>query len=503
VIVQVRETGFQGELWAVHPKRATFAGLTPYTRVADLPSAPDACFVGVNRAATIDVVRELAEGGAGGAICFASGFTEAAGELGDGAEMQAALLTAAGDMPILGPNCYGIVNYLDNVALWPDQHGGTQVASGVAIVMQSSNIAINLTMQQRGLPIAFMATVGNQAQTGLSEVGTALLEDPRVTALGLHIEGIDDLRAFEALAARARDLGKPIVVLKVGASEQAQAATISHTASLAGSDAGARALFARLGVGQARTLCAFLEALKLLHVVGPLPSSKIASASCSGGEACLFADSVVGLNLDLPPLSEAQHNALRSTLGSKVALSNPLDYHTYIWGDQAALGATFTALVSGDVALGCVILDVPRADRCDPSAWRPVIPAVAQAATASNTPMAIISSLPETMPETVATELVGLGVAPLSGLSDAVEAISIAVDIGRGAVDETPVLVPRSGAMGQVLHEADAKEDLARYGVVLPNALRAGSPQESCGFEGRGDSPQDRGRRGCPWSAND
>ena len=95
-----------------------------------------------------------------------------------------------------------------------------------------------MTMQKRGLPIAFLMTAGNQAQTGLSEMALGLLEDERVTSLGLHIEASTSVAGFERLAARARELKKPIVAMKVGRSEQARQATVSHTASLAGSDAG-------------------------------------------------------------------------------------------------------------------------------------------------------------------------------------------------------------------------------------------------------------------------
>ena len=115
VIAQCRKMAFGGPVWPVHPTKATIAGLKAYPSLAALPAAPDASFVGVNRHATIGVVAELAGMGAGGAICFASGWTEA-GEAG----LQASLVEAAGDMPILGPNCYGVINYLDGVLLWPD-----------------------------------------------------------------------------------------------------------------------------------------------------------------------------------------------------------------------------------------------------------------------------------------------------------------------------------------------------------------------------------------------
>ena len=276
VIAECRKIGFAGPVWPVHPTKTEVAGLRAYPTIADLPEAPDATFIGVNRAASIDTLRALAARGAGGAVCFASGFREAAAETGDGAELEAELVAAAGPMRILGPNCYGFLNLLDGAALWPDQHGALRVERGVALITQSSNIAINLTMQTRGLPIAYAVTAGNQAQTGMAEIAEALLDDPRVTALGLHVEGIGDLAGFAAMAARAQALGKPIVAVKAGASDKARVAAVSHTGSLAGSDAGADALFARLGIALVSGLAELLETLKILHVVGPLGSGDIA-----------------------------------------------------------------------------------------------------------------------------------------------------------------------------------------------------------------------------------
>jgi len=473
VIEQCRKIGFAGEIWPVHPRRATVAGLTAYADIDSLPNAPDAAFVGVNRDATIEVVGQLSARGAGGAVCFASGFREAQRETGDGDAKQEALLAAAGDMTILGPNCYGMLNYLDGAALWPDQHGGVPVERGVALITQSSNIAINLTMQNRGLPLAYVVTAGNQAQTGLSDIAAALLRDPRVTALGLHIEGIDDLRGFEAMAETARALGKPIVALKIGRSDQARAATVSHTASLAGSEAGADALLARLGIGRVRSLSGLLETLKLLHVTGPLISPRIASMSCSGGEASLIADTAHGNGLVFPPLGERQRQALRAVLGPKVALANPLDYHTYIWNDEDGLGRTFAAMMDAELALGVVVLDFPRADRCSAEDWTRVIRAVARAGEIRGRPMAILASLAELMPEDIAQELVGLGIAPLSGLSEAIEAMEVAANLGRTRPAPAPLLLPRQGEAGPTLSEAEAKSALSAHGVRIPGAARA------------------------------
>lgn len=479
VVQQCRAIGFRGAIWPVHPTRAEIAGVPVFAGLAALPSAPDAVFIGVNRTLTVQLVAQLAEMGAGGATCFASGFREAQLESADGADLQEQLLLAAKDMPVIGPNCYGFINYLDGVALWPDQHGGLQVDCGVAIVTQSSNVAINLTMQSRALPLAYVVTVGNQAQTGLAQIGQALLDDPRVTVLGLYIEGVGDLRAFEALAVQARRMGKPIVALKTGRSPQARAGAVSHTASLAGSGAGAQALFARLGVAEVTGLDAFLETLKLLHVTGALPSRRIASLSCSGGESSLMADSALDLNLEFPPLTKAQKTALRTALGPMVALANPLDYHTYIWGDVAAMTATFSALLGDDLALSCIVVDFPRADRCDPAAWDCVVTAAVAAKKGTGVQtggrLALVSSLPETMPETVAQKLIAQGIVPLCGIESALKAIEIAADIGQmQAVPPQPLLLPEPVQMpqelrhGHILNEHSAKARLLAHGVPVP-----------------------------------
>ena len=477
VIEQCRRIGFAGTLHAVHPTRAEVGGLATVADISALPAPPDAAFVGINRDGTIPAVRALAAMGAGGAVCFAAGFREAQAETTDGAAMQAGLLEAAGDMTILGPNCYGFLNYLDGAALWPDQHGGRRVERGVAIVTQSSNVALNLTMQRRGLPLAYVVTAGNQAQTGVAAIARALVADARVTALGLHIEGIDDLRGVEALAREAHARGIPVVALKVGRSEAARAATVSHTASLAGSDAGARALFARLGIGQAASLPVLLETLKLLHVTGPLASNRIASMSCSGGEASLVADAAEGLRLRFPPLDATQTPGLRAALGPAIALANPLDYNTRIWGDVDAMTRTFTAMMQGDLALGCVVLDIPRADRCDPSGWAPTIAAIEATHAATTRPMAVLATLPEGLPEVTADDLLARGLVPLSGIDEALAAIEVAAHLAPP--DPAPLLPPDPHPDARLLTEAQAKAALAAHGVPVPAHSRATSPSSA------------------------
>lgn len=482
VIEQCDRMGFSGRIWPVHPKLDEVLGRPCYRSVSDLPSAPDAAFVGVNRTLTVEIVRSLSEAGAGGAVCYASGFSEATGELGDGVELQQALLEAAGDMPILGPNCYGLINGLDGALLWPDQHGMQRIERGVAILTQSSNIAINLTMQTRGLPIAYVVTAGNQAQTSLADIARALIDDPRVTAVGLHVEGFGDLASLERLAAAARRSRKPVVVLKVGRSERAKRATVSHTASLAGSDAVADAVLARLGLGRVQTLPALLEILKLLHVAGPLANRSISSMSCSGGEASLIADAAVGRNVEFPPLQPQQLPRLRRVLGEMVTLSNPLDYHTFVWGDFARQTEAFSAMFEGGYALNLVVLDFPRGDRCDASEWAMTADAVIAAASATGALAGILATLPENMPEPIANRLMANGIIAFSGIDETIAAVEVAAGIGQawGAPPPLPLLdVPCLDGEIETLTEADAKTELAACGLPVPRGLQAFSPREA------------------------
>lgn len=500
VVKQSLKMGFAGDIWPIHPSKQEVAGIKAYRSLSELPHAPDATFIGVNRHLTIDVVRELNERGAGGAICFAAGFRETAHYEAEGQDLQQALIEAAGEMPIIGPNCYGLINYADGALLWPDQHGGRRLEKGekgAAIITQSSNIACNLTMQTRGLPVAFLMTAGNQAQTGLSEMALGLIEDDRVSCLGLHIEGFDKVEGFERLAARARELKKPIVAMKVGRSEQARAATISHTASLAGSDAASDAFLKRLGIPRVDTIPSFLETLKLLHAIGPLAKPTLSSMSCSGGEASVMADTAEGRRVYFPALTEAHRARVQETLGPLVAVANPLDYNTYIWGKQDALTATFSAMASGGFGLNMLVLDFPRTDRCSDADWWPTVNAFEAALKANNAHGAIVASMGENLPEDHSAELLRRGIVPIHGIAEAFDAAEAAAFVTEAWRRPASPSIANNGfehgrgedvAPERQPDEATAKAMLAVAGLPVPqgrqaaNAAEAVAAAEAIGF---------------------
>jgi acetyl-CoA synthetase len=477
VVRQCEKIGFAGPIWPVNPRRSDVAGRPAFASVEALPEAPDAAFVAVPREATVEAVAALAQRGAGGAVCYASGFAEVGPE---GAALQARLVEAAGDMAMLGPNCYGMINALDGAALWPDQHGMTPLERGVAIVTQSGNIGLNLTMQARSLPLAILATVGNKARHDMGDFVEALASDPRISAIGLHVEGLTDVAGFARAARAALDRRVPVVVLKTGRSEVGAALTLSHTSSLAGADTLYDALFARAGVARADDLPVFLETLKLLHVHGPVSGRRISSMSCSGGEASLVADLAEAHGLETPALPGADQAKLESLLGPRVPVANPLDYHTYIWADVPASTACFSAMLGAGFDMNLLVLDIPRLDRCDASTWLTTLEAFEAAARNTGAPAGVISSLPETLPESIGRRLLAQGIVPLQGLGDGLAAIALAAATGEaGLRPPAPDLLASAMPAGaaRMLDEPTSKAALAAFGLPAPRGEVVSPPE--------------------------
>ncbi|HUF43912.1 MAG TPA: CoA-binding protein, partial [Aestuariivirgaceae bacterium] len=461
-----RQLGFAGAIYAVNPRRESLAGIACLKSIAELPETPDAAFIAVKREPAIEMVGELARRGVGGAVVYASGFAEHGG---NGLALQNALIAAAGAMAIMGPNCYGFINALDQASLWPDEHGVGRCERGVAILTQSGNMAVNFAMMRRALPVAGIYTLGNQAGIDMAGLLDVLVDDARVSAIGLHIEGLKDVQAFAAAAAKAGLKRKPVVVLKTGRSEQGAKVALSHTSSLAGTDDLYDALFARYGIARVGSVSAFAETLKVVHHGGPLTGNRLVSMSCSGGEAALVADMAMGRQLSFPPFDAETRDKVAATLNEYVVVDNPLDYHTFIWDREDQLFATFSAVLSGGFDCTILILDIPTRAPMNPRSWVLTADVYARAAAAAGARAVTVSTLHESMPDDAAGRLSAAGVAPLLGLDDALAALEAASFIGASWARATPVLPFVRGtpdaAPARLMSEHAAKTELAAYGL--------------------------------------
>jgi acetate---CoA ligase (ADP-forming) len=413
--------GYEGQIWVVNPTLDEVAGYRCVPTVADLPQPPDAAFVGVRRELAIDAVRELAEHGAGGCVCLAAGFAELGA---DGEVWQQRLVEAAGGMPVIGPNCYGMLNYVDGVALWPDLHGGTRTGHGVALVSQSGNISLNATMADRALPLSHVFSIGNQAVLGVGDYVDALLDDPRVHAIGLYVEGIPDLPGFRSAAERALGKGVPLVALKAGTHALTAPILANHTGSDAGHPVANAELFAELGVTQVATLPELLETLKVLSVWRDRAGPALALVTASGGDSAMVADLALASGLEFPPFDDRCASDLHAQLGELVVVANPLDYNTVVWGDRPGLERCFETVMQASFDAVLLVLDHPREGTGDPTPWRTAAEAFVAAHRTTGCAAAVLSTLPELMPAAVGARLMEAGVVPLQGAREAVVALA-------------------------------------------------------------------------------
>lgn len=477
------ENGYQGQMWLINPQHDSLEGVPCVRSVDALPCGPDAVFIATHREQTLVSVAELAAKGAGGAICYASGFAETGAH---GHALQEQLLAAAGDMAVLGPNCYGVLDYLHSCALWPVAHGGKTVERGVAVLTQSGNFAYNLSMSDRSLPVAYMASVGNQAQVGIAELMDVLLDEPRVTAIGLHLEGLKNVPGFARAAHKALQKGIPIIALKTGVSQIGAELALSHTSSLAGSDALYDSLFNRLGVIRVSGPVSFVETLKAA-ACGNLPAgNRLMALACSGGDAGLIADYAETNALCLQPLQQNQQHALAKILPSYANLVNPLDFTTAIWGDRDALDTMLDSALCTEADAAVLVLDYPAEATGERKECDLLLELYCAALKRHGKTGFVTSAFPELLPASARERLHALGVPALQGVEDGLAAWGRIAGYQRnrhallalGESARVPLCPQALTGEGQVLDEWQSKQALHAFGLPIPQGVLS-SPEHA------------------------
>ena len=461
--------GYAGEIWRIHPTRESTATTTYYRSVDELPGAPDATFLAAPCGDVPAVAAALARRGAGGFVCFAAGFDETGTDT--GRRLTRELLENAGSLPFTGPNCYGLVNFFDRVALWPDQVVGPPLEKGVALLTQSGTIALTMMFNHRSLPVGYVISVGNQTRLALEDLIDILCDDPRVTAFGLYVEGIKDAGRFAAAVAKARRAGKPIALVKSGRTAAAAQAAATHTGALAGADKVFDAFCRDAGIARCDTLATLVETLKVFHAGGPLPGRRVLVMGASGGDMAMTSDVARNLRLEFPPLPADTAERVQAVLGPRVTIANPFDFHTYIWFDQPKLKALFKEVFSAGYDSVAFMLDCPPSDRADTTAYDMPIREFVAAAEQSKSRGAMLASLPETLYEEIRSHCLEHGVVPFQGQRESLEALDFAAAVGEAWRTLPPPVLLRPGrAFGAVrtLTEDEGKRALAAHGLPVP-----------------------------------
>ena len=478
-----RKSDFTGQIWAVHPKYTELAGVACVPSLADLPEPPDAALIAVSRERTIDTVAELSSMGAGGAVSIVGEFSETGA---DGAALQARLAEAAGDLALVGPNCLGVMNMFDGMAVWGGDNVFSPVAGdGVALISQSGYVAYSVTNVEQALPLGYVISMGNQAVLNVADYIDAMLDDPRVRAIGLYLEGIVDIAAFSAAALRAVKQGVPLVVLKAGGTQESAELAQSHSGTLAVDNEIWSALFRRLAIVEASSPKALIEALKLLGSPKPPKGNRIVAAANSGGYAAMIGEKGRDVGLEFPAPTEAQRNALIKTVPELVSLMNPLDWNLP-WAAMSTSGTSDNGmgiLMDDRCDLLVYFVDWPREPKVA-DVWWPTLEGLTQLNNRMECPVVIASVLPDGLPADLRLRLVDAGIVTLQGLDDTLSAVSAAACYPKlraqilADVDSRVLPVPAAQAAGvTTLNEAMGKALLADHGVTVP-ACVTGTAEE-------------------------
>ena len=320
------EFGYRGKIFPVHPKRHEAFGLKCYPSVTDIPEIVDACVIAIPRDHVIAAMEGCAEKGVRAGVIVSAGFAEASAE-GKALQDRITEIAEAAKIRICGPNCFGVANLHDRVALLL----GTDVRyvrpGKIGLIFQSGGL-LNLTLLaawDRGWGVSYAISCGNEAVIDVAHYAEYLVRDARTQSVGILTEGMKDPDKFLQVANLAAELEKPIVVLKIGKSEKAVKAAQAHTGTLVGSDAIYEAIFKQYGVARVHDLDDFIETVELFSKRKRLTGNRLGFIAPSGAECGLIADIAADTAMELPEFSPKTIDRLKEVQSPFLSIRNPLN----------------------------------------------------------------------------------------------------------------------------------------------------------------------------------
>lgn len=364
VLGNLDRNGFAGEVYPINPKRETIGARACLPSVDALPEGVDAAVLAIPQPAVLDAVRGLAARGCGSVVIFSAGFAEGGPE---GLAQQAELTRIAEEtgMVIEGPNCLGLVNYVEGIPLTFVETkcvapGGRRA---IGVVSQSGAMAavFSTTLMAREVPVSYSVSTGNEAGSGVEDYVDWLVEDPDTHVIAMIVEQFRKPQAFLTAARRAREAGKPIVLLHPGKSSAARESAATHTGAMAGDYKLMRALVNRAGVIFGETLEELGDIAEMLVRCPAMTGPNVAVLGESGAFKALTLDLAEELELPLVALDDGNAPAIRAALPPFVPVSNPLDItaqglsqpdiYTHVLGalfEDERVGAIVAGIIQGD-----------------------------------------------------------------------------------------------------------------------------------------------------------
>src|SRR3989440_422933 len=479
LLSMLRKNEFPGKIYPINPNYGDIDGLKCYPSIADVGQPVDLALVIIPARAVLGALEQCAAAGVKNAVIISSGFAE---EGGDSAAMQDAIVTLAKKtgMRISGPNAEGFYSQVQRVAATFSptidvKPGAPELVASrrrIGIVAQSGGIgfAIYHRAKALGIALSYVISAGNESDLGAGEFFDYMVQDASTDVILLFIEGIRDVDRFLVAARRAAELGKPVIVTKVGRSGAGERAAASHTASMAGWSAAYDAVFAKYGFIVSNDLDEAVTIAALL-TTNPMPKGdRVAVLTVSGGAGIWGADTVAMQGLQVPELSETIQAEISKLLPSYGATRNPIDV-TAQGVHSGGLQKSIDLLdVSDEVDAILVVLSLSSDTRMPfkQAELKPVLDA-------QNKPVVFYSY---TLPSDFARkELAASGAIVLSGLTHVGVAMRQMVQrakftLAPAADASTLVLRDISAHLTSAkLSESDSKALLREAGIALPDEV--------------------------------
>jgi acetate---CoA ligase (ADP-forming) len=471
--------GFEGRVHLVNRNGGTVHGQTAYTSCTEIGEPVDLALLLVGARAVPDALRDIAAAGIRSAVVLAAGFNEI-GEVGQARQRQVTDLAGELGVTCVGPNCLGFINLVDKVPAWSGRMAEL-TPGGMAVVSQSGATAHTIAAfaAEQNIGVSHVVSTGNESRVDTTTVAALLIEDERVRSVAMFMESIRDVGTFRSLARRAAELGKPVVVLKVGSSELAADIARSHTGALVGDDRLVDAALRQFGVIRVRSLEQLVVTAGLLSRTGPLGPGSLGVVSMSGGACDLVADRAEASVVSLPPLADATRTRLAEFLPEFCTLRNPLD----ATGAASARPELFRDSISAitddpSIAIVAAIHVLPTDERGESikERLRIVAPALADSAT----PAVLVDQTISTIEPATVRSLEQLGIPlAMTGLDHFVEATGHAIRWSQWLRQDriptdTAVDVLEVADTDRVWSEAESLDLLVQHGVAAaPYALVA------------------------------
>ena len=344
---------YEGGLYPVNAKRETIWGVPCYKDFASLPDKPDHVLVLVPARFAVQVIRDAAAAGARSATIVTSGFSELQDDESQRLAVELQRAVRETGLAVTGPNCLGNLSAGEKLFTNIDDRIVTMEAGPVAIAGQSGAIvmAIRQALEDRGVGVGYMVTTGNETGLETPDLMAYFAADPSVRVIVVYLEGVRNTKVFREACKAARAAGKPVIALKLGASEGGRAAAMAHTGALAGSIETFDAISTREGVVRVRGLDELIETTECFVHAEPPKSNRLAAVSLSGGKRGLLIDAFYSAGLNFAPLSASATEKLAKMLGPGSIVGNPLD-------------AGFAAVVDPSVYMSSIktMIDDPDTD---------------------------------------------------------------------------------------------------------------------------------------------